>query len=150
MQSTLLPKHCLVHIAVALVAALNAGCLPAFKYRLYNNSGLDIVVHELSASSSIAHGSLKKIYPARARFIETSDGRRWCYDTSSLPYFPLSDALKTKEGGELSNHFTLQLEKDGKLYVLSNLSALPSAALSLQPDGFPLSPKTETCARSVA
>jgi hypothetical protein len=134
---------------MASIATLLVGCPPPPKeYRLYNNSGVDIMVPNDSKRLVIASGTLEKITAVSlyAKSVETNDGRMWCYDVSSLPLYAGRPYLKTKAGLELSNHFTLQLESDGKLYILSNLSSLPSTALALQPDGFPLSPKTETCA----
>jgi hypothetical protein len=120
------------------------GCPPsAYEYRLYNNSGVNVSLAVRKKIVVVMSGAYKTVTATDVANIEVDGGTTWSYSVSGLPYSLWSPYIKTTEGKPLSSHFTLQLEPDGKLYLLSNLSALPSTSLALQPKGFPLAPSDE-------
>jgi hypothetical protein len=99
----------------------------------YSEASVHIVLGGIE-SPLIAPGASYRFRFSAEEFSIVSAGERWDY------------ARRIPHGGEDGTFFDgrlrIQLEADGRLFVLKKEEAFPIAAPSTQPEGFPLHPKS--------
>lgn len=135
-------------VGISLLVLSIASCTPGTKYTLFNNTDGDIVVTIDRQTYSIPKGGLGPLenWHAGSVTIETKN-QAWSYSVH-LPAFhelAVDGSYNEKAFGfsqtELSaRRITVQVNSDGRIFIVPPGDATPVPTNAVQLDGFPLSP----------
>jgi hypothetical protein len=135
-------------LAVLLIAAATASCTPGTKYSLYNNTDSTIAVRIAQQTYSIAsrvEAELENWY-AGPVIVETSTGK-WSYSVTFPAFHALAvngayneKASSFSKAEFAARRITIQLNSDGRVFVVPSGTTVPVSPAVEQPDGFPLLP----------
>ena len=134
-------------IVIFLVCALYlAGCSISLSCYIYNNTGNDIVVSRILYGSNvdidIEAGSSALIKDWSSATINVfGDHVRWSF-TPIIPIDQTERFVDYRGIGPWSTRFIkVQLEKDGRIFILEPSKIAPVVGFPEQPNGFPMYPK---------
>lgn len=118
--------------ALLLLALLCAACTKSRVVQLYNNTPVDLVIHLDGKVIDIAPGTSAEVTLRGTQWIDFGMiAHRYEFglvNPGSPTYAPPEEQL------------LVQVENDGRLYIVPAGSAFPVTPLPEQPSGFPVSP----------
>lgn len=131
---------CVLATAVCL-----SSCVPATSYELYNNTGYQIEVNWDTRVFVVAPRTTVHIYGSGSQSMLVVKSEKAVWNYPPPPSFvswengSWHDAYihRSFGGGYVIN---VQLDADGKIYVLKKIDSVPAATLMPQPGAFPLVP----------
>jgi len=129
-----------VMVAAALAIVTIAACTRAPYMVVFNHADVPLTLERTApydADLTIAPGeALRARFPDAMQLTVTAGAAAWCY----IVRFPPRELARWSKLG--TPEFQLQVEPDGRVYVLPPGVTPPVSTLPPQPDGFPLAPRT--------
>lgn len=133
---------------ILLLVLSIASCTPGTRYTLFNNTDGDIIVTVDRQTYSIpkgGRGSLENWY-ASSVAIETGS-LTWSYSIHLPAFHELAvgssyneKAFSFSQPEFSARRITVQVNSDGRIFIVPPSAAAPVPTNVVQPDGFPLSP----------
>lgn len=140
-QSQIMIKSTYLFFSIILVIVCLTGCQHGALLKLWNNSGADITVTVYDSKNvpetfSIASGKYHRISFFKKAEIRRGDNV-WTY--SGFPGMASYEHY-IHHRGPLPFEFIVQLESDGRIYIVNPDAPGISSPISSQPTGFPRQP----------
>jgi hypothetical protein len=129
-------------VLTATLTVLLVSCHKGFVYRIFNNSGEDIILWSYDTKMNATEYVIKSgraedvANPCRLSVKQVTSGREWVYDP-----VPLSKEYWYSRSSFGKTDVRFQLEPDGGIFVLAPGTQAIVSKFVAQPTGFPLRPR---------
>lgn len=132
-----------IHIVLVLLACCSLTACPPkyYSYSIFNNSGAEVSVVNVSEVLRIPNGGTRIVQTSPEMEIHVAENKRWRYRPSMLPLTVLDSKEIYHSKGR--DPIQVQLESDGAIYFLHSSERPPLKIFAPQPTGFPVSPINE-------